>query len=123
MRVHAGELQTLDGVVVCQMRQTPIALFIACLLSPSICRASPMDIYTIMMRSTFSRSMNSFPELLFALLLGGLVLGQLITGKALDRRWRPTITREDDPGWYWFMLLVQSAILIAVVVTGKTLWR
>lgn len=67
--------------------------------------------------------MNSVPELVFALALAGLVLGQLITGKALDRSWRPAIAREDNPRMYWFIVLLQSALLIVILLTGKTSWH
>ena len=60
----------------------------------------------------------SYPLLVVA--LTGLVLWQLVTGIALDRRWRPSVNRQDNPGMYWFVVLAQSAILVYVLITGKT---
>lgn len=65
----------------------------------------------------------SIPTILFISLLAGVVLWQLITGKALDRSWRPNITRQDNPGAYWFIVIAQSAMLILILVTGKTSWH
>jgi len=67
--------------------------------------------------------MSSTYTYLIAFGLAGLVLWQLVTGKALDMYWRPTVTRQDNPGTYWFLLAVQSAFLIVVLVTGKTTWQ
>lgn len=60
---------------------------------------------------------------LFALVLAGLVAWQLFTGKALDRHWRPCLTRQDSPGGYWITVLFQAALLVVVLVTGKTSWQ
>jgi len=62
------------------------------------------------------------PALIFSVILGGIVLFQLVSGKALDGSWRPTISRRDQPGTYWFFVLVQSTLLLIVVVTGQTSW-
>ena len=67
--------------------------------------------------------MNSVPEFLFALVGVGVVLWQLITGKAYGGSWGGSVTRQENPGMYWFLVLVQSAILIIVLVTGKTSWH
>jgi hypothetical protein len=67
--------------------------------------------------------MNDVAVLLFTLFLAGLVLWQLIAGKALDRSWRASVTRLDNPVMYWLTVLFQSAILVIVLVTGKTSWH
>ena len=64
--------------------------------------------------------MTSLPALLLTVVLTGLVLWQLVTGNALGRDWRPCANRKDKPGIYWLIVLSQSAILIFVLVTGKT---
>ena len=60
------------------------------------------------------------PAHLLTVVLTGLVLWQLVTGNALGRNWRPSVNRQDNPGMYWLVVLSQSAILIYVLVTGKT---
>jgi hypothetical protein len=60
---------------------------------------------------------------ILALGLAGLVLWQLVTGKALDMYWRPTVTRKENPRMYWFVLTVQSGILMVIQVTGKSTWQ
>jgi hypothetical protein len=60
---------------------------------------------------------------LFVLALAGLVFWQLVTGKVLDRSWRPSVTRQDNPGMYWFIVIFQSALLMVILVTGTTSWN
>ena len=61
--------------------------------------------------------------MIFAVILAGLVGWQLVTGKAVDRNWRPSITRQENPGMYWFIVIAQSALLAIVLYTGKTSWQ
>jgi hypothetical protein len=56
----------------------------------------------------------------FALLLVGILLWQLISGKALGTWWRPLVARDNQPGMYWFLLIVHGAILIVFLLTGKS---
>jgi hypothetical protein len=57
---------------------------------------------------------------LFLLFWAGVVIWQLISGKALGTWWRPRSTRQESPGIYWFVLIVQGAIFIAFLRTGTT---
>jgi hypothetical protein len=66
---------------------------------------------------------DRIPEYLFASALAGLVLWQLITGKALDRSWHASVSRKDNPGMYWAVVLVQSAFLMVILLTGKASWH
>lgn len=66
--------------------------------------------------------MSSVNDYLLVLFLAGALLWQLISGKALGVWWRPSITRQDDPRTYWFVLAVQGAILVAVMITGTRTW-
>jgi hypothetical protein len=67
--------------------------------------------------------MDRFLTGLFVLALAGLVLWQLVTGKALDRSWHPSVTRQENPGMYWFIVIFQSALLMVILVTGTTSWN
>ncbi|HEX4896539.1 MAG TPA: hypothetical protein VFV11_09445 [Solimonas sp.] len=60
---------------------------------------------------------------LFAALIAGLLAWQLASGQALDRSWRPRISREEQPGTYWLIVLFQAAVLGVVLLTGSTHWR
>jgi len=64
-------------------------------------------------------SMSNTTYYLFALFLAGVLVWQLISGTALGTWWRPRITRQDNPGTYWFVLAAQSVILIAFLITGR----
>ena len=67
--------------------------------------------------------MSNIADYLFALALAGLVLWQLVSGKALGRQMRANVSREDNPGMYWLLLLAQSGLLVVILFTGKTSWR
>ena len=67
--------------------------------------------------------MSNINFYLFMLFLAGVLLWQFISGTALGTWWRPRITRQDDPGAYWFVLAVQSAIFIGVLYTGTETWH
>ena len=65
----------------------------------------------------------NIPAMIFAVILAGLVGWQLVTGKVVDRNWRPSITLQENPGMYWFIVIAQGAILAVVLYTGKTSWQ
>jgi len=67
--------------------------------------------------------MSNITDYLFAAALVGLLLWQLRTGKALDRRLRPSVTREDNPGMYWAVLLIQAGFLMLILVKGTASWH
>ena len=56
---------------------------------------------------------------LFALFLAGVLVWELISGRAMGRV-TGRISREDNPGVYWFVMAVQVAILLLFLLTGKS---
>jgi len=67
--------------------------------------------------------MSNINDFVVVLTLAGLLLWELISGKAVGAWWRPIVTRQDNPGTYWFVVAVQSAILIVVLITGTKTWH
>jgi len=64
--------------------------------------------------------MSNLTYYLMVLFLTAVLVWQLVSGKALGAWWFPRITRQDNPGAYWFVVAAQGAILIAFLMTGKT---
>jgi hypothetical protein len=64
--------------------------------------------------------MSGITYYLFALFMAGVLVWQFISGRALGTWWYPKITRQDNPGAYWFVVAAQGAILLAFLLTGKT---
>lgn len=64
--------------------------------------------------------MSNLSYYLMALLLAAVLVWRLISGKALGTWWFSGITRQGNPGAYWFVLAVQGVIFIAFLTTGKT---
>lgn len=56
---------------------------------------------------------------LITMLLVALPVCVLVTGKAGGPWWMPNITREHTPGMYWLTVVLQVAVLIAFVTTGR----
>ena len=67
--------------------------------------------------------MSTVTHYLFALFWAGALVWQLVSGKLLGNAWLRNITRQENPGTYWFMLAAQSAILIGFMVTAKAWFR
>jgi len=57
---------------------------------------------------------------LVALFMGGVLVWQIVSGTAMGAWWDPSITRQDRPKTYWFVLAVQCGILLAFLFTGKS---
>ena len=55
-----------------------------------------------------------------AILLAGLLFWQFVSGVAMGTWWKPRIARQHEPKLYWFVLAVQSAILVVFLFTGKS---
>jgi hypothetical protein len=66
---------------------------------------------------------SSNGEHLFALFLAGVLLWQIFSGKAIGVWWHPHITRQDSPRIYWFVLAVQGAILVGILIHGTATWN
>ena len=66
--------------------------------------------------------MSRSEQFLVALAVVGALLWQLYSGRGLGVWWRSNITRQDDPGAYWFVCALQFAILILVRLTGR-MWH
>ena len=66
--------------------------------------------------------MSRINDYLLALLLAGVLVWQLVSGKAAGVWWRPSITRQENPGAYWFALAVQGAILMYILIVGTSTW-
>jgi hypothetical protein len=64
--------------------------------------------------------MSNLSYSLVALFLAAILVWQLVSGTALGSWWFPRVTRRDNPGAYWVVVTIQSAILIAFFITGKT---
>jgi hypothetical protein len=64
--------------------------------------------------------MSGIDFYLFVLFLAGVLLWQILTGRALGTWRRPSLTRQANPGAYWFVLAIQGAILIVFLLTGKS---
>lgn len=63
--------------------------------------------------------MTGIKYYLFALLLSGTIVWELISGKAPIRLYS-RLTRQDNPGAYWFVMAVQVAFLLLFLLTGKS---
>lgn len=69
------------------------------------------------------RKMNGFTYYLLAIFLVSVLIWQIVTGiTSVAWLWHSRITREDKPIFFWGILAVQLAILIAFLVTGKS-WQ
>jgi hypothetical protein len=64
--------------------------------------------------------MSNSSYFLTALFLAGVLAWQLVSGNALGVWWNPRITRRDNPGAYWLVVVMQGAIFLAFLMTGKT---
>jgi hypothetical protein len=47
--------------------------------------------------------------------MAGIVLYQIISGKVLTRSWQVWATRDEQPGRYWFAIVVQS-IIVSILI-------
>lgn len=63
---------------------------------------------------------SNFSHSVMALFLGSVLVWQLVSGNGLGVWWYPRITRRDNPGAYWFVVIIQGGILIAFLMTGKS---
>ena len=63
--------------------------------------------------------MTGIKYYLFALFLAGVLVWEFISGSA-TRRVTGRISREDNPGAYWFVMAVQLAFLLLFLLTGKS---
>jgi hypothetical protein len=64
--------------------------------------------------------MSNVTYSLMALFLAGVLVWQLVSGSGLGAWWYPRITRQDNPRSYWIVVVIQGAIFILFLVTGKT---
>ncbi len=65
--------------------------------------------------------MSGITYYLVALFMAGVLVWQFISGRAPGAWWNAKIiTRQDNPGAYWFAVAAQGAILLAFLLTGKT---
>jgi hypothetical protein len=56
---------------------------------------------------------------LFTLLLAGILAWEFISGKTMGRT-TGRVSREDNPGKYWFVMAVQLVILLLFLLTGRS---
>jgi hypothetical protein len=64
--------------------------------------------------------MSNLTYYLLTLLMVAVLVWQVLTGKALGTWWSGPISRQDNPGAYWFAVAAQGALLIAFLMTGKS---
>ncbi len=55
----------------------------------------------------------SFKYLIMAL-IAGMTAWQLFTGRARKRNWQ-VVTRKDDPGSYWFIIIIEVVLFFAAL--------
>jgi len=63
--------------------------------------------------------MSGITYYLVALFMAGALVWQFFSGTAAGAWWDAKITRQDNPGKYWFAVAAQGAILLVFLLTGK----
>jgi hypothetical protein len=66
--------------------------------------------------------MSNLTYSLMAIFLAAVLVWQLASDNALGTWWRPRTTRRGSPGVYWVSVVIQGAILVAFLMTGK-MWH
>jgi len=58
--------------------------------------------------------------LILGTLLVCVLTWELVTAKVHDPSRNRTYTRKGNPGWYWLAVLFHAAMLVAILVLGRT---